>query len=280
VGIEGEYQLVHVHRIHIHIPSIDGKPGTLVCFAQRRSRFEDNGIIAKECHLCMSFSADETAFSALSSFQQSTICILISLVIDAVLIYRCWMVYLRSWYIICLPLILWLSFLSSSIVLTYHYLTIIRSNDLETALLAYATQTYNFSTVIYSTNIATNLYATSAITYRILRVANLANRSSAHILKIGRILAESGILYTITSTIALVSEAINAQYKFNIFHYVTAITNVSMAGIAFNLILIRVGQNGANLKGTRNGSQDPMKNEVISTHVQVTHGMSQEEGSA
>jgi hypothetical protein len=51
--------------------------------------------------------------------------------------------------------------------------------------------------------------------------------------------------------------------------------NVFMAGIAFNLILIRVGQNSASLPGTRNSTQDSMKNEVISTYV--TYGISESE---
>jgi len=163
------------------------------------------------------------------------------LITDAVLIYRCWAVYAKAWRLICLPLITWLSCFISAILLAYCSAVFGLSTTARKAIWAFD-QFYRFENVFFSSNIITNVYATSAITYRISRAAMQNCGNSAPLLNISRILAESGALYTLTSALALIANAINTQYRYdlNLFRYISIAINFSMAGIAFNLILIRV----------------------------------------
>ncbi|KAF8342373.1 hypothetical protein F5887DRAFT_1076172 [Amanita rubescens] len=90
----------------------------------------------------------------------------------------------------------------------------------------------------FTATITINIYATSAITLRIWR--NSLSRRFAHFAI--RVIAESGLLYTITSIVNVCTLFPSPNIGF------TTASGISfpVAGIAFNLILIRVAQNRAN----------------------------------
>ncbi|KAM6499054.1 hypothetical protein JOM56_004562 [Amanita muscaria] len=166
-------------------------------------------------------------------------------IVDAVLIYRCWVVYGYSWKIVLLPLFLWIS----SVVLSSYdislYVLDINTTDPDTAarINVLSLQIWDG---FFACNIAINIYATTAIVYRIVSVMKDSINSSNRLSQTWRIIAESGALYTISTIVNLVAtvligiDAMNNSYS--LFQLTADPINFTMAGIAFNLILIRVGQ--------------------------------------
>ncbi|KAM6499902.1 hypothetical protein JOM56_005410 [Amanita muscaria] len=119
--------------------------------------------------------------------------------VDAILIYRCWVVYSKSWHVICVPVIFWLASLACSVLFLY------------AAGLNYKGQTYSTTVAriglkaligLYACNIVITVYTTTAIIYRIFSTRNASGGKRLNYVM--RILAESGILYTSTIIFRLV----------------------------------------------------------------------------
>ncbi|KAM6492056.1 hypothetical protein JOM56_011780 [Amanita muscaria] len=163
------------------------------------------------------------------------------LMADAVLIYRCWVVYGKSWRVVIAPVLLWLAALSCSVLVICSQL-----------IVGWESGFYRLWVVFYCSNILTNVYATGAIIYRIFKAAN-HRQSGLH--KISRTLFESGFLYTLTSSMNLVSSIVVAP---PIMRYISDAINFSMTGITFNLIIIRVRQQRYDyVADTRNSTATP-----------------------
>ncbi|KIL63676.1 hypothetical protein M378DRAFT_11952 [Amanita muscaria Koide BX008] len=102
------------------------------------------------------------------------------LIVDAVLIHRCWAVYGRSWRIVLLPVVLWFGIFTSSIVGVFVVaVTITEPINIQLSLVW---------AVFFLCNIIVNIYATSAIIYRILRVAKETGQRSSRLHNTCRIL--------------------------------------------------------------------------------------------
>ncbi|KAF8330665.1 hypothetical protein F5887DRAFT_78468 [Amanita rubescens] len=153
------------------------------------------------------------------------------IITDSVLIFRCWVVYNRSWRIIVLPFLLLLYNISTLIMMTYWNATTTGavSTGFDDQLLGIQ-GSYLASTIII------NIYATSAIVVKIWR-----NTVSRHLCRFTiRVVAESGLLYTITSIVTFCMLLLPVPG----FLIATAI-DLPVSGIAYHLILIRVAQNRA-----------------------------------
>jgi len=166
-----------------------------------------------------------------------------ALITDAVLIFRCWSVYGKSRRIICLPLVLWACNIICPVLLVPVYIT----HRPTTSGISWASPWMHALQVFYSFNFAINCYATAAIVYRIRSVARESNTRSSPLHNVCRIVAGTGIMYTFTSLALLTSSFKAAQDPFP-FLLCDAI-NFPMAGITFNLLLIRAGQLRANQTG-------------------------------
>ncbi|KAF8632091.1 hypothetical protein AX15_002046 [Amanita polypyramis BW_CC] len=166
-------------------------------------------------------------------------------IVDAVLIYRCWVVYHHSWRIICLPAFFWISSVALSNYNIYNYASALVVTEAHTLnrLRLMSTQIWD---AFFACNIAINLYATTAIVYRIVPVARISMDRFGRLHQTWRIVAESGALYTLSSIIFLVSIALYgvdpSRERYQIFLVVANAISITVAGVAFNLILIRVNQ--------------------------------------
>jgi len=163
-------------------------------------------------------------------------------IVDAVLIYRCWVVYGYSWKIVILPLFLWVSSVClSSYDLSLYALALNTTDDDTAARLGLLV--LQIWDGFFACNIAINIYATTAIVYRIVSITRISHIPSTRLSQTWRIIAESGALYTLSTVVNLVATVlVGLDDRFNLFQVVADPINFSMAGIAFNLILIRVGQ--------------------------------------
>ncbi|KAM6494673.1 hypothetical protein JOM56_009296 [Amanita muscaria] len=165
------------------------------------------------------------------------------LITDAVLIIRCWLVYQRSRRVAFFPLMLWLASPNS-----------INPVSLFTVRL------------FYCCTCAINLYTTSAIVYQLRRVARAHGSRSSILYRICRMVATTGILYTLTSLPLVMMAFLFPKHR--PAYAICYTVNVLMAGITFNLLLIRVGQLRAEVEMDDNGdggSPDGSTSVVFST---------------
>jgi len=184
--------------------------------------------------------SDEELFRKLEILSITTEATVI-LITDAVLMYRCWLVYAKSWYIIALPLMLWSTGVAC-VILFDHWLIVEFSTLSQLPLFTLFTpQTRRFAAVFFCCSFVNNVYATCAISYRILHVARSDRSSSLYVAC--RVIAESGILCASTTLLMLITSAILNGLCLPAVLF--DVINFSTMGIAFNLILIRVGKQRA-----------------------------------
>ncbi|KIL57873.1 hypothetical protein M378DRAFT_359464 [Amanita muscaria Koide BX008] len=175
--------------------------------------------------------------------------------IDYVLIYRCWIVYAKAWRIICVPVTFWLGSLACSALYSY-YGTVDFSRKDPIAIQIDFEQMVLLG--LYVCNIATTIYTTTAIIYRIWYTSRKTSGSLSpkRLNYIMRILAESGILYTCTAMFRLAGAVLvsvtrtDAIWVNCFINDISDAINFSMAGISFNLLLIRVYQSRVERRGS------------------------------
>lgn len=155
------------------------------------------------------------------------------LIADSAFIYRCWIVYSKSWLIVAFPIVMWMGNLSSilaySSIQSINRIPVTVANRLDRPLAIAA----------WSLTISTNIYASTIIVARIWlvdkRSAELRSESSSRLMFIVRIVIESALLYTCTSIFAFFTVIFPTTVG-----YIAAAINIQMIGLAFNLILIRL----------------------------------------
>jgi len=179
------------------------------------------------------------------------------LMTDAVLIYRCWLVYGKRWRVIILPLLLWSACLLSTVIVAYYY-NLYKESTHEVDYRE-APRSHPVWAVFYSCNITTNIYATAAILYRTLSVARSSKNSSGDLYTTCRIFAKFGTLYTLASILCLLGRLLdNKSSKMDFFENEAQSINYFMPGITFNLILICVSK----ARARRKKINDPRYSEI------------------
>ncbi|KAJ7613535.1 hypothetical protein FB45DRAFT_802866 [Roridomyces roridus] len=156
---------------------------------------------------------------------------------DIMLIYRCWLVYGRSWIAISVPIVLAIAGLVCVALSIFMEITLPSASQFDTP----------YKQVVVSTwaiTICINVITTGLILLRIWRVdrnnSELWEDQKGSYNAAKRIIIESGLLYT---TVATTTAAVYIAGS-DAFAPLTGI-DVQMIGIAFNLILIRVYRNRA-----------------------------------
>ncbi|KAJ7599769.1 hypothetical protein C8J56DRAFT_846445 [Mycena floridula] len=125
-----------------------------------------------------------------------SICTYITIgVADGILIYRCWIVYYRQYYVIVLPILLWLADTACAAVLIWMQDTINAKSLVNVAKIQPLLKAFTALTI------PVNVIATSMIVYRIWSVdhANAKFRTSTRasaLRNVIRIIMESGLIYT------------------------------------------------------------------------------------
>ncbi|KDR70532.1 hypothetical protein GALMADRAFT_22155, partial [Galerina marginata CBS 339.88] len=154
-------------------------------------------------------------------------------------LYRCWIIYYRSWKVISLPFLLWFAMLGSAIW------TVFLESTLHTGTLN-QTEIWPARATFWSVTTAINIITTSLLVWRIWRVDRdnrrsqvlsniLDNGSQTHLRDVIGIVVESGLMY---SAAALITGVTNAARNNSMF--IVSAAEIQIVGIAFNLILIRL----------------------------------------
>lgn len=156
---------------------------------------------------------------------------------DAILIYRCYMVYARRWVVILLPALIWGMTLAAGIVMTWVECTTQQDAQLQDPRITPWLNTLTVCTLVL------NVLVTTLIVWRIWRVKSKSTGATVNprrLSRVMRIILDSGLLYTVcvVTFFGTVLAGSNAQYG-------VSDVVVQVIGITFNLIIIRVNDGTA-----------------------------------
>ncbi|KAF9556536.1 hypothetical protein CPC08DRAFT_752454 [Agrocybe pediades] len=214
---------------------------------------------------------------------------------DIFLIYRCWVVYERSWVVIVVPALCWVS----ATALTVYILITRTRGALEiTEVPSKSIQAFVASQC--AVTIAVNIYATAFIIYRIYITDRKSKRvpvdveyraemrqttspgktDRTDLRRVMRILIESGFFYTLGT----VADLICTINKSNLSLVVSAI-NIVVIGIIFNSIVIRVAAERARLRKEAVGESQMTtlkfaSNLPFTTHSLAAHSLASQPSTA
>lgn len=156
------------------------------------------------------------------------------LIVDGILIYRCWLIWSRKVCAVSIPIVLWLANLGIAIAMLIEQSTVTADSVI------YVSKVKALLISITSIPVPLNALTTSLIVYRLWSLDRGAGHPFLHrgektrLKNAIRIIVESGLLYTATVFVCFCTYLANS----NAFYIATVIT-IRMAGIAFNLIVIR-----------------------------------------
>ncbi|KAI0727111.1 hypothetical protein C8Q72DRAFT_841823 [Fomitopsis betulina] len=162
------------------------------------------------------------------------------MVSDVALISRCWIVYSdykQRWFIVAVPSLLWLGATACAIM----DIVLLSTLHLSTSIPS-ATKLRPYLTTYYITTLALNVLTTVLIVYRIWDVHHqttafyrVSRLGTDRIRSAVRIFVESAALYTVAVAVSAVVELAKSNA-----YYGTSDTCVELAGITFDLIIIRI----------------------------------------
>ncbi|KAI1789104.1 hypothetical protein LXA43DRAFT_1155888 [Ganoderma leucocontextum] len=153
-----------------------------------------------------------------------------SLILDAVVIYRAYIVW-QSFLVIIFPILLWGGLFAASIG-TNLVLTGTRPPEVFTI------GTNPWMTAIYALDLATNLSATALLAFKLWTVIRSTSsyRSSDGLAPVLRVAIESGIIYTMTMSAGLILFLLRSRSVYIIMDIASPIISIVM-----NMIVVRVG---------------------------------------
>ncbi|TFK31709.1 hypothetical protein BDQ12DRAFT_618421 [Crucibulum laeve] len=167
---------------------------------------------------------------------------------DAMLIYRCWVVYNRSLPVVAFSILIWCGGTVCAVVLVIYQATL-RSQALVTA-----GKMYPFGISFWVLTVTLNIITTVLMVLPIWKVIRQNEQFAYHrspqsngLRNVMHIIIESGLLYTVLAFMTFVAYTTNSNSLYIISSAVFAV-----AGIAFNLIIIRT-------------AKDSRKKETLST---------------
>ncbi|PSR99323.1 hypothetical protein PHLCEN_2v4136 [Hermanssonia centrifuga] len=156
---------------------------------------------------------------------------------DAILNYRCWMVYNKSWKIVLFPVLMWMAILVCGIMMVYVEVT-----TTSEALLTESRITPWLDSIAVLT-LVINILVTSLIVWRIWRVRSKTVESSSHPNRLShviRIVLDSGLMYTLCAIIFFGTTLAGSNAQYGVSDVI-----VQVIGITFNMIIIRVNNGTA-----------------------------------
>ncbi|KAF8063438.1 hypothetical protein FPV67DRAFT_1672463 [Lyophyllum atratum] len=175
---------------------------------------------------------------------------------DAMLIYRCWVVYARSWLVVAFSILLWLGGTVCSVFLVYYEITF-KSHGLVSA-----SKLHPFGVAFWASTVALNVITTGLLVWPIWKVSQQHDEFAYHsspshrnnmMRHVMQVIIESGALYTVMAFLTFVTYTSKSNSL-----YIVSSAEVGVAGIAFNLIIIRTAKATRNRMSVLGGSTLPL----------------------
>ncbi|KAF9477033.1 hypothetical protein BDN70DRAFT_881672 [Pholiota conissans] len=210
-------------------------------------------------------AAEYTNISGWINIARTVTVVVQTIIGDAVLIYRCWVVYQRSFVVIAVSFLLWLALTASGVWIIFLEAT------LKSRVLISAKQLTPAITLFWAVTITLNIITTGLLVYRIWKVDSSGRKylmsngtgksGSGRLRSVMRIIIESGLMYSAIALITFVCVIVG-----NNAVYVTSDMEVQIVGIAFNLILVRTANFYSKSDGT---TIDPSRGTAQSLPLQI-----------
>ncbi|KAJ7452120.1 hypothetical protein B0H11DRAFT_2074364 [Mycena galericulata] len=172
---------------------------------------------------------------------------------DGMLIYRCWVVYGKSWRVVAFSILLWCGGAACTVI------TIRIEADLHSNVLITSSSLQPVTIAFWVLTIVQNMLTTGLLIFRIYKVdrqnarfayhsTSSANQGPTRLGRVTRILLESGLMYTVVALITFVTFITDSNSA-----YGTSDVEVQVVGIAFNLIIIRADGRAEEERTTKSG---------------------------
>ncbi|KAI0091385.1 hypothetical protein BDY19DRAFT_622471 [Irpex rosettiformis] len=211
-------------------------------------------------------SVSETTFVIKSSLFNTQ-----TLVLDAVVIYRAWVVWQNDWKVVLFPIIGWLGLLACSIANN-----VVLATASENPGDVFVQQTGRWITAVYSMTLVTNLSATSLLAYRIWKINKSTTpwRTTDKLSPVLRVVIESGALYSLTIIAAIITFALKTPGVYVLLDMISPIIS-----IVYNMIIIRIGltsnrilAGSSSAVGNSNSTHDSFPPSPTRSHQQRASG--------
>ncbi|KAF8058208.1 hypothetical protein FPV67DRAFT_1428427 [Lyophyllum atratum] len=156
---------------------------------------------------------------------------------DAMLIYRCWIVYARNWFVVALSIALWIGGTVCAVFLVYYEATFTEH------VLVSVSKLHPYGVAFWASTVSSNIITTALLVWPIWKVArhhdqyvyqNTAGPRPNVMKHMMQVIVESGLLYMVAAFVTFVTYTSGSNSL-----YVVSSAEVGIAGIAFNLIIIR-----------------------------------------
>ncbi|KAI0700197.1 hypothetical protein BC835DRAFT_1221431, partial [Cytidiella melzeri] len=169
-----------------------------------------------------------------------------TLVLDAVVIYRTWVVWQCELRIVLFSIFGWFGLFACSIG---NNIALATASDHSGNV--FATQTGRWIIAVYSMTLVTNLSATSLLAYRIWTVNQSITqwRTTDRLSPVLRVVIESGALYSLTIIAAIITFALKSPGVYVLLDMISPIIS-----IVYNMIIIRVGLTSDRILGGSSAS--------------------------
>ncbi|KAF8157258.1 hypothetical protein B0H34DRAFT_712941 [Crassisporium funariophilum] len=217
--------------------------------------------------------AEFTNISDWINVSRSLTVVIQTMIGDAMLIYRCWVLYDKSWIVVAFSVILWLGCFSTTVWVIYLEAT------LHSRVLVSASQLLPAGTSFWALTIVLNIITTGLLLWRIrsvelsnkrYRINTVGKQRRSSLQNVMRSIIESGLIYSIAAFTTFVTFVTGSNAV-----YVTTDAEIQIVGIVFNLIIIRSSRALRDVDGSTLGSANTLSQ---SHPLQIVHPISQMSG--
>jgi hypothetical protein len=170
--------------------------------------------------------------SSALSVMKTAVYLIVTILFDAFILYRCFIIWDRNLFVIILPFLVFLADIGTGIASVHGLSVLTRSDSIFIAKLE------KISTAFFSSTVAVNGLCSLLIAYRVWVRQNPVrdSRRSFGLSKEAAIIVESATIYFVT-LICVISTNTTASNAFNVFLDMAA----PIIGISFTLIVLRLG---------------------------------------
>ncbi|KAF9266138.1 hypothetical protein L218DRAFT_996909 [Marasmius fiardii PR-910] len=173
-------------------------------------------------------------FDQLSNFTQifgSALYVAQTLVGDAVVLLRCYIVWNRRWYIVAIPFVLLLGSTTAGVGILYTFARVTPVAQV------FAIELQDWIVSFFSLTLATNLICTLLVAFRIWHI----NRATAaftnrNLTPVVFLVIESGAIYSVTLIALLILYRVESWFQYVLLDAISPIV-----GLVFSMIIIRIG---------------------------------------
>ncbi|KAM5538492.1 hypothetical protein V8D89_007825 [Ganoderma adspersum] len=202
-------------------------------------------------------------FNQLSNFTQlfgSTLYVIQTLLGDAMVLYRCYLVWEKKLFIIGFPFVLLLGSTATGVGILYSFDKVVPQASI------FVVQLNHWITAFFSMTFATNVICTALVAYRIWMI-NRSHLAFRHrkLRPIMLLIVESGAVYSATLLALLILYNVDSWFQYVVLDAVSP-----TVGIVFSVIMLRIATGVSSEEGETALVDDADQNAAVATGIQLS----------